>query len=304
MNTLINNNFLIECEQFVIYFSVQLASTIHKVWSMIHISVIFLILYFMTHCQITSLSFKSIILSSFAKINTPHFTDVFKNMLGEKKGHLVYIPTAQYATYTQSSKSRGEQRRRARYDARQKLQGISSALDMQESEILELDSPNLCKNKLSEILNGASVLYVDGGNTFYLQKFILQTNFWSIAKNALHNNCVYIGASAGGIVAGRSIETAYWKGWDDPVAAGESYVWSKEKLQGGDICNGNSFFMHFDENCHKDLISSKSAGLGNSLKTIADTEARVFYSATNNGALPLLHEAVYNFDTNVAEERA
>ena len=36
---------------------------------------------------------------------------------------------------------------------------------------------------------------------------------------------LYVGASAGAIVAGRSIRTAEWKGWDDPSIAGDDYEW-------------------------------------------------------------------------------
>ena len=34
-----------------------------------------------------------------------------------------------------------------------------------------------------------------------------------------------MGASAGAIVAGKSIETALWKGWDDPGVAGDDFIW-------------------------------------------------------------------------------
>jgi peptidase E len=46
-------------------------------------------------------------------------------------------------------------------------------------------------------------------------------------KNSLpvSAGCLYVGASAGAIVAGRSIETALWKGWDDPSVAGEDFEW-------------------------------------------------------------------------------
>ena len=40
-----------------------------------------------------------------------------------------------------------------------------------------------------------------------------------------HTGCLYIGASAGAIVAGKSIETALWKGWDDPAVAGDDFEW-------------------------------------------------------------------------------
>ena len=46
---------------------------------------------------------------------------------------------------------------------------------------------------------------MDGGNTFYLQKSILSTKFWgSVIPHLKNNNSIYIGVSAGAIVAGNN----------------------------------------------------------------------------------------------------
>ena len=44
-------------------------------------------------------------------------------------------------------------------------------------------------------------------------------------SNCFSSGCLYVGASAGAIVAGKSIETALWKGWDDPGVAGDDFIW-------------------------------------------------------------------------------
>ena len=137
---------------------------------------------------------------------------------------------------------------------------------------------------------------MDGGNTFYLQKYILETDFWNVAQNTLRNGCVYIGASAGGTVAGKSIETAYWKGWDDPDVAGESYPWTKERLQGGNICSGHSFFMHYDDVTHQSLVHSKAPELGHPLRTISDAGAYVYYPSKVSGATRSLQVHSYDFE--------
>ena len=31
-------------------------------------------------------------------------------------------------------------------------------------------------------MSSASIIYVDGGNTFYLQKYIIQTSFWNAVQ--------------------------------------------------------------------------------------------------------------------------
>ena len=47
-----------------------------------------------------------------------------------KKGRLCLIPTAQFAFNKDSDRSRGEQRRRARYDAKNKAAEIAKQLDL------------------------------------------------------------------------------------------------------------------------------------------------------------------------------
>ena len=54
----------------------------------------------------------------------------------------------------------------------------------------------------------------------------------------------FFNAQAGAIVAGESIETAYWKGWDDPGAAPEA-EWTADTLgtppaAGGFTPSGNT----------------------------------------------------------------
>jgi peptidase E len=96
------------------------------------------------------------------------------------------------------------------------LSFIANSLNIDNADLLELDQSNLNELKLKEILGVGNkkqiFVYVDGGNTFYLQKFILQSNLFN------HLECedteyIYLGCSAGAIVAGKSIETAFWKGY-------------------------------------------------------------------------------------------
>ena len=40
------------------------------------------------------------------------------------------------------------------------------------------DSVDISKDKILKKMSSANMIYVDGGNTFYLQKYILQSSFW------------------------------------------------------------------------------------------------------------------------------
>eukprot|EP01082_Thalassiosira_pseudonana_P011671 g10490.t1 g10490 contig4:1967476-1968709(+) len=71
------------------------------------------------------------------------------------------------------------------------------------------------------------VIYVEGGNTFWLQHCIDKGNYSKLIKEACTGNdgAVYCGKSAGAIVAGSNVSTATWKGWDEPsvVPGRETY---------------------------------------------------------------------------------
>ena len=232
--------------------------------------------------------FTAILLSSFTKLNNHRFKDLFNQLVNNKEhrrdGNLVYVPTAKYYNNKISTKSYGEQRRRARYEARDKCRLLNNCFECKGTYILELDNPALNRQQIVDIISKASVLYVDGGNTFYLQKYIIQCQFWDIVTPYLQsNNCIYIGASAGGIVLGRSIETAYWKGWDDPSCAGEDFMWIRDgTLRGANLIPDTSFFMHYDCNKHDDLLSKHRPTLDHNVELISDDIALVYT------ALPVL----------------
>jgi len=79
------------------------------------------------------------------------------------------------------------------------------------NNINEVDLEKEDKVTLSEKLKGADIIFVDGGNTFYLLKYIRESGFDVLAKDFLEGGGVYVGVSAGSIVAGPNIETSGWK---------------------------------------------------------------------------------------------
>ena len=76
------------------------------------------------------------------------------------------------------------------------------------------------------------------------------------------------------MMSGKSIETAYWKGWDDPRIVGEDYTWSKEALKGGSLVD-YSFFPHYDKDIHYDLVNLKKIELDHEVITLSDDMALV-----------------------------
>jgi peptidase E len=140
--------------------------------------------------------FNYILLSRYSGVRSNHFDQLIDEFMGERPREeriLVYVPTASYAPSSTSTRSSGEQRRRNRYDARQKMNEVKDGLGMESARLLEIDNPDyLAPGKIAEALDGAAIVYVDGGNTFYLQYHLLQTSFFEILKPFCMDGLLYV----------------------------------------------------------------------------------------------------------------
>jgi peptidase E len=217
-------------------------------------------------------SYKAIFISSLSNLASEAFTSLVREQITNTSSlsSFVYIPTAKFGYDTSSPKSKGEQRRRARYDAKQKMLLIADSFKLSNPTLLELDASSATPESIASVISNANVIYVDGGNTFYLQKHLLSTKFWSAARPCLERGCLYIGASAGGISAAKSITTAYWKGWDNPSVATEM-EWNETALAGAGLADF-SLFMHYDEEQYDSLVKQKKAELDHKLITVSNNE--------------------------------
>ncbi len=74
----------------------------------------------------------------------------------------------------------------------------------------EIDIEGKKESEVMKLLELKDIIFVEGGNTFYLLKAMRRCNFERVIKKLLKLGKVYIGVSAGSIVAGRTIETAGW----------------------------------------------------------------------------------------------
>jgi dipeptidase E len=76
----------------------------------------------------------------------------------------------------------------------------------------EVDIDGKRESEVMKILELKDIIFVAGGNTFYLLNAMRQCNFEKVIRKLLKEGKVYIGTSAGSIVAGRTIKTAAWLG--------------------------------------------------------------------------------------------
>ena len=77
-------------------------------------------------------------------------------------------------------------------------------------QITEADISGMTEGKVRKLLKDTNIIYVQGGNTYYLLKCIKESGFDKVVKELLEKGVIYIGVSAGSYVAGPTIEQADW----------------------------------------------------------------------------------------------
>lgn len=69
----------------------------------------------------------------------------------------------------------------------------------------EYDLAGKTQDETVRALERSRIIYVQGGNTYYLMKYIRESGFDVAVKSFLEKGGIYIGVSAGSIVAGKDI---------------------------------------------------------------------------------------------------
>ena len=82
------------------------------------------------------------------------------------------------------------------------------------SDIENLDIRGKTEIELYSILSKKDIILANGGNTFYLLKYVKESGFDKVIKQLVGKDRLYIGVSAGSYIACPTIEQAYWKDTD------------------------------------------------------------------------------------------
>ena len=85
--------------------------------------------------------------------------------------------------------------------------GIMKKLGFQ---VTEADISGMTESEVRALLKDTDIIYVQGGNTYYLLKTIKESGFDKVVKDLLEKGVIYIGVSAGSYVAGPTIEQSSW----------------------------------------------------------------------------------------------
>ncbi len=73
-------------------------------------------------------------------------------------------------------------------------------------DVIEFSVSGKSEKQLSDALVSIDVIFVSGGNTFYLLQESQKTDFIKIVQEKVENGLPYIGSSAGSVIAGPDIE--------------------------------------------------------------------------------------------------
>lgn len=78
-------------------------------------------------------------------------------------------------------------------------------------QVEDFDLKNKTEDETRKKLAGFDVLFVAGGNTFYLLNEVKKSGFDKVAREMVKAGKIYIGSSAGSYIACPTIEAADWK---------------------------------------------------------------------------------------------
>lgn len=81
-------------------------------------------------------------------------------------------------------------------------------------QVDEIDIEGKNEPELRKLLKNKDIIYIQGGNTFYLLKYVRESGFDKIIKDLTDKGVIYIGVSAGSYIACPTIEAANWKPQD------------------------------------------------------------------------------------------
>ena len=89
--------------------------------------------------------------------------------------------------------------------------------------VFDVSLKDTSERLLRKELSGVDCIFVAGGNTFYLLEHARKSGFITVAKELVQRGVIYIGSSAGAVLAGPDIEPV--KVFDDPsIAELDSYT--------------------------------------------------------------------------------
>lgn len=139
-------------------------------------------------------------------------------------------------------------------------------------KIQEVDLKNENESSLLQKLSPLQIIYVEGGNTFYLLDWVRKSRFDKVLQKLINDEKIYVGVSAGSILAGPNIELANWKhDWDKNIV-------NLQNLTGLNLVPF-AISPHFIEE-NRELLEQKSKTVNYPIVALNDSQAIVVNGET------------------------
>ena len=137
--------------------------------------------------------------------------------------------------------------------------------------LTDYDLVDKTEDEVKKAVDDNDVIFVEGGNTFYLLKYARESGFDKVMREQKASDKIYIGVSAGAYIATPTVEPTTWK--------------RKKETYGITDLTGLglvpfAIFPHYSDE-YKDLVETRKKELKYDLVTIRDDEV---IEAKKNGA--------------------
>ena len=103
------------------------------------------------------------------------------------------------------------------YNNRDFVEADRITLEKYGLDVVEMDVKNRSEEEIRKAIDGADIVLVAGGNTFYLMEKLKKSGADKVIKEFIEKGGMYIGSSAGSIICCPTIEGA--EEFDDPSLA-------------------------------------------------------------------------------------
>lgn len=128
--------------------------------------------------------------------------------------------------------------------------------------LTDFDLVGKTEDEVRDAVDENDVIFVEGGNTFYLLKYARESGFDKVMREVKDSDKIYIGVSAGAYIATQTVEPTTWK--------------RKKETYGITDLTGLgpvpfAIFPHYEEK-YKDLVETRKKELKYDLVTIRDDE--------------------------------
>jgi dipeptidase E len=139
--------------------------------------------------------------------------------------------------------------------------------------IEDIDLRKYDKQTLQKKLKDKDIIYVNGGNTYFLMKYVNESGFGALLPQLLEEGKLYVGVSAGSVIMGVDIGLASWIPNDEDVNDG--YV---VDTKGVNIIPF-AIWPHFQTN-HTSAIEKNVARIDYSVIALTNEQAALWQNNT------------------------